>query len=317
MTDKNQYQALLRSRIRSAIEQAKAASVLTHQGVKGAVLEILVGGIFRPLLPADIGVGTGQIIDCYGSPMSNQVDIVLFDRSILPPILIDEKTGLFPVESVLYAIEVKTTLDSTGLAAAHVAADKLAKFGYLPGMKDASGQEKHHPIERVRSVIFSLGSDLSGENLNEAQRYKKIYGEGVAHIRAICVAGSSYWYDNGEYWIGFEHNDEYDEVLAFIGAVTNKYRSVSESRHTPLLGNYVVPEASKLRTVESRKVEKLAVKCDGCGKDAFFKPDFGKMNVVVNGSISSTETCPECGGKFRSSQGPHRFVNGEYVAGNG
>jgi|APLak6261659701_1056019.scaffolds.fasta_scaffold15522_2 hypothetical protein len=86
MVNKNQYQALLRAKIKSAIEQARAASVFTHQGVKGAVLEILIGSLFRPLLPPDIGVGTGQIIDCYNSPMSRQIDIILYDSSILPPV---------------------------------------------------------------------------------------------------------------------------------------------------------------------------------------------------------------------------------------
>lgn len=317
MSDKNQYQAILRSKVRSAIEQAKAASVLTHQGVKGNIVEILVGGIFRPLLPSDIGVGTGQIIDCYGSPMSGQTDIVLYDKSILPPILIDDKTGLFPVESVLYAIEVKTTLDNAGLSTAHSSAEKLAKFGYLPGMKDELGKEKKHPVKKLRSVVFALNSDLTGTNLNEATRYKKLYGDGIAHLRAICVAGREYWFDNGEHWIGFKHIDEYDEVLAFIGGVTNTYRGVSESRHHPLLGNYVVPEANVFSSIESRKIVKLQVKCDKCGIEALFKPNFGKMNIIVNGAISNKEPCANCGGIFRSLPGEYKFVNGELVEGNG
>ncbi|WP_162932607.1 DUF6602 domain-containing protein [Solimonas sp. K1W22B-7] len=309
----NPYQVLLRSRIKSAIEEARAASVLTHAGVKGSVLEILVRKLFRPLLPADIGVGSGQIIDAYGSSMSSQVDIVLYDRSILPPILMDETTGIFPIESVLYTIEVKTTLNATELKAAHWAAGKLAKFGYLPGLTDELGQSTNHPVERARSVIFALASDLTGTRLDEAQRYKNLYGESDAPLRAICVAGSGYWYDDGENWIGFKHPQEYDEVLGFIGGVTNTYKKVSESRHSPLLGNYVIPDVVGLHSIEARKVAKIPVTCDRCGKGLQLKPNLGKMDVVVNGTISSTSPCPECGGNLVSEAGKYRFVKGKYI----
>lgn len=311
MTDKNQYQALLRAKISSVIGEARAASVFTHQGVKGAILEILIGGLFKPLLPADIGIGTGQIIDSYKSPMSGQIDVILYDKSILPPVLLDEKAGIFPIESVLYTIEVKTTLNSTELAAAHAAAEKISKYGYLPGLKDEFGIDKNHPIERARSVIFALGSDLSGTNLNEAQRYKKIYGDGVAHVRAICVAGREYFYDNGEYWVGFEKDSEYDEILAFIGGITNTYKEVAKSRHHPLLGNYVVPESPALFSVESRKVNRLKFVCDGCGKEAMIKPNIGRCDIVVNGVISSSDPCQKCGGKMSSEAGTYNFVKGE------
>ena len=311
MPDKNQYQALLRAKVKSAIEEAKAAAVFSHQGVKGTILEILIGSLFKPLLPADIGVGTGQIIDAYNSPMSGQIDIVLYDKSILPPILIDERTGIFPIESVLYTIEVKTTLNASELLSAHLSAQKLSKFGYLSGLRDEHGTEKNHSIEKAKYVVFALGSDLSGTRLNEAERYKKLYGDEPAHLRAICVAGKSYWYDNGEYWVGCQHTDEYDEVLAFIGGVTNTYRKVSKSRHNPCLGNYVMPVPTAFTTIESRKVARVLIKCDGCGKETMFKPDLGKMDIVINGALTSADPCPDCGGKMNSIAGTYSFIKGE------
>ena len=70
----------LGARVIGAIHSARAASSLTHQGVKGTALEILVRDLFRPLLPADIGVGTGQILDCASGRLSAQVDVVLYDK---------------------------------------------------------------------------------------------------------------------------------------------------------------------------------------------------------------------------------------------
>lgn len=317
MPNSNPYQALLRSKIKAAIEKARAASAFSHQGVKGAVLEILIGELFKPLLPADVGVGTGQIIDCYNTPMSPQVDIILYDKSILPPVLIDERLGIFPVESVLYTIEVKTTLNATELRAAHQSALKLSKFGYLPGLTDEIGKDKNHPVERVRSVIFALSSDLTGTGISEADRYKKIYGNDPAHLRAICVAGTEYWYDDGDSWIGAKFTDEFDEVLAFIGGVTNTYKKVSQSRHNPLLGKYIIPDMAGLATIDSRKVVRIPIRCEGCGVETMFKPNVGAMNLVVNGALINSEPCPECGGKMSSAEGVYNFINGELMEKNG
>jgi len=221
--------------------------------------------------------------------------------------------GIFPIESVLYTIEVKTTLNATELTAAHESAKSIAKFGYLAGLLDEFGNEKNHPIEKARSVVFALGSNLSGKRLNEAQRYKSLYKEEPAHLRAICVAGKEYWYDNGEHWIGFQSRDEYDDILAFIGGVTNTYKNVSRSRHEPLLGNYVVPNTTFLLSAESRKVVRIKIICDGCGKEEMIKPNVGKMNIVVNGSIINSEPCPDCGGKMSSKEGAYKFTQGELV----
>jgi hypothetical protein len=311
--DKNQYQALLRSKVKSAVEQARAAAVFTHQGVKGSVLEILIGGLFEPLLPSDIGVGTGQIIDCYGSPMSGQVDIILYDKSVLPPILVDGRLGVFPIESILYTIEVKTTLSAAELSSSHELAKKIERFGYLPGLVDDCGNSKGHPVEKARSVVFALNSDLVGNNLNEAQRYKKIYKEDSAHIRAICVAGREYWYDDGNKWIGLVGRDGFDEVLAFIGGITNTYKSVGRSRHSPFLGNYVVPDFSDCSLVESRRAVKVRFKCEGCGREEEIKPNVGVMGFTLIGALYSNSPCSACGGDMKSEKGEYKFINGELV----
>jgi hypothetical protein len=315
MADKNQYQAFLRAKVAGAITEARAASNLTHSGVKGSVLEILISKLFRPLLPSDIGVGTGQIIEQHSGRMSTQMDIILYDKSIVPPILFDQSTGIFPVEAVLYTIEVKTKLNATELSIAHDSAKLLTEFLYLPGLKNADGSERHHSIEKVRSVVFALNSDLSGNKLTEAERYEKIYTEKgeAAHIRAICVANREYWYDNGEYWVTFESIDDFDEILGFIGGVTNTYKSVASSRHNPLLGYYIVPEGSAKLGPKTREIKLIEIICESCKKSLQMKPNVGTQNITVDGSINFSEPCPECGGMMKSKAGVYVFKNGELV----
>jgi Domain of unknown function (DUF6602) len=97
------------SRVVAALGAARAVSTLSHQGVKGAVREVLLRELFRPLLPRDMGVGTGQIATSSGD-LSPQLDVIIYDRRILPPVLFEAVLGVFPIEAVLATIEVKTML---------------------------------------------------------------------------------------------------------------------------------------------------------------------------------------------------------------
>lgn len=314
MTTPNQYQEFVRAKVAGAITEARAASTLTHQGVKGTVLEILISRLFRPLLPSDVGVGTGQIIESYRGLLSNQVDVILYDKSILPPALYDEQTGIFPIEAVLYAIEVKTTLDSTGLQIAHESAKRLNSFCYLPGLTNADGTARNHKIEHARSAIIALNSDLLRQS--EAKRYHRIYSRNKEKpfLRAICVIGKEYLYDNGENWVTVSPHREFDEVLAFLGGVTNTYKDVSRSRHQPRLGNYIIPDCDHKKGIVSREIIRVTITCEDCGINFQFKPNLERMDITVNGAITSSDPCPKCGGKMKSRKGTYVFRNGELQA---
>ena len=313
MADKNQYQAFLRAKVKGAVQEARSASTLTHQGVKGTVLEILVSKLFRPLLPSDIGIGTGQIIEQRHGTLSSQMDIVLYDRSILPPALYDDNVGIFPIEAVLYTIEVKTTLTASDLERAHVAAQQLSTFGFLSGQRDIVGKEIDHPVEKPRSTVFALKSDLTGSDLTEAQRYERIYKKKseYPHIRAICVVGKEYCYDDGEYWLTGGATDEFDEVLGFIGGVTNTYRDVAKSRHFPKLGNYIVPEGTALIGPQTGEVLRVDVICNKCGEKGQMKLFSAQApDIVFEGQFKSDTPCPKCGGAFCSIPGRYEFKKG-------
>ncbi|MFP3354875.1 hypothetical protein R0K04_26340, partial [Pseudoalteromonas sp. SIMBA_153] len=80
------------------------------------------------------------------------------------------------------------------LTIAHDSATALQSFGYLPGLENYDGTYQHHTIQRARSVVFALGSDLSGKALRECHRYEKIYSrkkESPA-LAALCVVGREY-----------------------------------------------------------------------------------------------------------------------------
>jgi len=310
MKNKNPYQALLRGKVTSAIAQARAAAHMTHQGVKGSVLEILLSQLFRPLLPADIGVGTGQIIDAFGNPPSPQIDIVIYNKAILPPVLVDNNVGIFPIESVLYTIEVKTTLNSRELSIAELSAKTInTVYKYLPGKLDEEGNRINHSISKPRAVVFALNTDLKANGMTEAERYKKIYKKETHYLGAICVAGREYCYENDEHWISMRNEEDFDEVLALISGITNTYRGVSDSRGYPLLGYYVAPENITSIITPSVVLPELTVKCVQCGKELKTIPTFaGFKDLTINGAITIPSLC-ECGGKLTSEKGNYIIKN--------
>lgn len=157
-----------------------------------------------------------------------------------------------------------------------------------------------------------MRTDLSGSNLNEAERYKNLHKEDTAHVRAICVAGREYWFDNGGHWIGGFDVDQYDGVLAFIGGISNTYRTVAESRGCPLLGNYIVlGEVIKLASLPSRANPILRAKCDTCGVEGDITPDVPLIELTIKGAINIP--CPHCDGKLTTEPAEYKFSAGKLV----
>jgi len=311
MKDKNQYQALLRGKVSAAIAQARAAAEITHKGVKGTVLEILLSKLFKPLLPADIGVGTGQIIDAHGNTPSPQIDIVIYNKAILPPVLIDENVGLFPIESVLYTIEVKTKLNSRELKTAHASAKLINNnFKYLDGNVDQKNKPIQQSINKPRSIIFALNTDLKENGLSEAERYMKIYSSDFPYLTAICVAGREYSYEDRECWVSMRNPKEFDEILNLIAGITNTYRDVSQSRGYPLLGHYVATDRCGYNLIPYTDLPNLKVKCNRCGITKEVIAIFNnRESKVIHDTISHDEPC-ECGGKLTSERATYKIKGG-------
>jgi hypothetical protein len=85
---------------------------VAHDGEKGAFREFFLAEIIRPFVPKHFGVGSGVIVDAYGN-QSKQSDVVIYDNQLIPPILLSGDRGIFPIDSVLVVVEVKSTLKSS------------------------------------------------------------------------------------------------------------------------------------------------------------------------------------------------------------
>jgi len=233
------YRSLFVSRVTGALAAANAAATVTHTGVKGLIREVLLRDLFRPLLPADLGVGTGQIATSNGN-LSPEVDVVIYDRRILPPVLFENVIGLFPIESVLATVEIKSKLTATELTSAYKNAKEIHSYQYLSGEDNShTGQPIRHDVKKVIASVFALDSDLSSGGKTELQRYHEIHSSGDSPLRAICVSGRGYWFFS-EHWRQVEPDEEHSETVAFIVGLCDVLGAVSKTRHQPRLAGYIV-----------------------------------------------------------------------------
>ena len=240
------YRSIFVSRIAAAIGAARATADVTHTGVKGAIREILIRDLFRPLLPSDLGVGNGQIATSKGK-LSPEQDVVIYDRRILPPVLFEETTGIFPVESVLATVEVKTALTATELRKAYDNAKKIHNYSYLSGDRNKNGEQStSHDVKKAISTIFALGSDLALTGKTELERFTELHAGGESPIRAICVSGRGYWFYTDE-WCYISADDEHQEIVSFIVGLIDTFTEVGLTRRRPSLVAYLMNNPPILR----------------------------------------------------------------------
>ena len=233
------YRDLMLARVQAAIGAARAVTNVAHKGLKGQLREIVIRDLFLPLLPADVGVGTGQIVSA-DNRQSRQQDVVIFDKRILPPILLEKAIGIFPIESALYTIEIKSRMTTHQIKSSHRGATELLGFEYQSGEYKEFGKAVRHSVTKVASAVLAFDTDLTLRGRSEIQRYDAIRGADDPAIRAICVVDKGYWYWYENRWITWQRRYAYEEVVGFIAGIMNTYRDIAKTRKEPRLGRYLI-----------------------------------------------------------------------------
>jgi hypothetical protein len=87
---------------------------ISHAGERGAQREETLKQFLEVYLPKKCGIGSGQIMNSRDS-VSRQCDIVIYNALECPLLLTGKGYQLFPIESVLAVIEVKSSLNSKSI----------------------------------------------------------------------------------------------------------------------------------------------------------------------------------------------------------
>ena len=189
--------------IKQCIVEAQDCIQLEHHGMAGNVRQILIEKLLLPLLPEGVHIGSGKVTDSSGN-LSSETDIIIYDRRTVPPILYDEKLGVFPIETIYYVIEIKTTLTKSEF-------DKSIRNGQK--LRSLRGPQPH-------SALFAFNSDL--KNSKDSDRFIQAQKDMLVPlpINIFCVVGREYGFWD-HVWKVFPDTDNNDVIVGFLVGIIN------------------------------------------------------------------------------------------------
>ena len=108
------YTRLIDSQIALAMSRGKDAEDLIHKGLRGRAREIFIRDLLRPFINPNFGICTGIVVDS-SNKQSNQIDIIIYDKSLLPPILLTTEEVRFTnsLEEVLNDEDINCVIIAT------------------------------------------------------------------------------------------------------------------------------------------------------------------------------------------------------------
>jgi hypothetical protein len=144
------------------------ARLIAHEGERGRENEAVLARILEALVPRRYGIGSGLLFDTAGA-YSRQTDIVVFEQSDEPAVLAQTTQVLFPIESVLACIEVKTTLRGEDVTDCLKKARDMRKL--TVARKHADGSE--HPLFVVLAYRAGQTPQTIMQKFLEAEEYER------------------------------------------------------------------------------------------------------------------------------------------------
>ena len=234
------FQSIISNRIESVINESIKLGYLNHPLLKGKYREFGLGKLLLELLPIGYELGSGIIQDCNGK-QSREIDLIIWNKSMLPPLLFAETSGVYPVESCFFTIEVKSKLTNEELSKSIENAKSIIELEYLSNYE---GTIKRHPSR----TLFSYDSDLKEKS--ELERYRNFDPNWDTNptYDCICVIGKGcYGFTKDKHsgknaWLWFKPNDSYYEVLGLLAGIINKMAG----NFAPRYGYYLLhPEHQK------------------------------------------------------------------------
>jgi hypothetical protein len=117
------------------VDFTEVTKLVPHMLERGGAREDIVRRFLRDHLPDRVGVDSGFIIDRDGLA-SRQLDVLLFDKQSTPRLPISETVNLFPAETVMQTVEVKSFLDKGALETALANIQSVAELKAEPAPPD-------------------------------------------------------------------------------------------------------------------------------------------------------------------------------------
>lgn len=219
---------ILYNKIKQAYENAESVSQISHTTVKGTFREGFLVPIIESLLPSHFGIGSGQIVDKWDR-FSPQTDIIIYDKRKIPPIIEQNGLGVYFIDSVHRAIEVKSNLDTDGMHQALNLAWSLSPKNDR-GLKTAKpgklkGNKTNYPLVSCfayKQSISDLNTALSKWNIKQ----------NIPNVMFCLPEAGFYTYSRGsrKYQRFPGENDKIATTMIYISTFLNCIEEEAASR---------------------------------------------------------------------------------------
>lgn len=180
--------------IKSAIGKSDAVSNLEHNLIKGVIRECIISDILSEILPSQFKAGTGIIVNGDGD-QSKQTDIIIYDNRILAPFMQKYSVSLYPIESVIATIEVKTRLYKKDIEKTNRDAHIIRQMFKPPNniiQANKNWKEVYNKNSRpLCSIIGFYGKGPNG--LLNSNTGKTLLSEKAGDLFGICLVNQYSW----------------------------------------------------------------------------------------------------------------------------
>jgi hypothetical protein len=208
---------------------ADKESLLQHKGLRGRFRELLIDNILAPWLPPYTSCGTGMIIAAQNAVReATQDDVIVYDRSLTPPVLASSThapEGVFLYNSVIARIEVKSTLTRAAIkdfvkASREISALKFTAQGHIGGLTGAV------------NLLFAYDSDAKNVDDPDYQLRRVIdvvREQGIDPLAGIvsnvCIPPYGFWKlgeaEGTRCWQRLQVDDAASRVAWFVGCISH------------------------------------------------------------------------------------------------
>jgi hypothetical protein len=216
--------------IKNFIQEADALKNLDHRLLKGRLRELFTLRILKKFLTSQFGIGTGVIINQRGE-QSKEIDIVIYDSRILPPFIEEQRIGVYPAESVLAVIEVRSWISKEIIKEYSNSATKLYRETYNPT------SSLYRNYSRMKTLYNLVGFYDKGIFKNESDReILQWMMSNAKPLFGVCLVNKLSWLNvvrpEGSLKMVDENNEE---TKAFVAVLLDNIRTLSQRRYLSLL----------------------------------------------------------------------------------
>lgn len=204
--------------------ESLAKSLVEHKAEKGRIVEGIVKASLRAILPSRFSLGTGFVVTAAGDT-SPQLDVVIYDAFENAPIILEGGVGVFPIECVYGFVEVKSKLDTDGIASAAKTIGQVRRFASQKTYEGYAVNGGDEPVSLPmgfrsdlppRSYVFALRTTLSEETLVESIRAQTEAHD--AHLHGLAVLESNFFATQRPHKKPFEFITAPDKAMARFGS---------------------------------------------------------------------------------------------------